>query len=484
MPAKPSLGLYFNDNFIELSQVSSDGERLERFNQLVLPPGLVVNSEIKNRGGFIQILQLLFGTAKPKPISLNSDVVIGVNDNRVFLSEFSVPNVPGKNLSDAIDYQIRSLLPVLPSGVETDSVILGKTVEGLIEVLLAAIPRTIIENCVSICTHLGLRVLAVEPAVFANIRIIEPNQLLGKNLLLVYLGDTFGVFSFVTGGNPRFSDFLPQSEIDKNGGISKTITSYVNFANSKHPNRPVTELLVSGSRQDINDVALDLKTKNIIATKAVSRLEGTKVINHTLLHTSHGLGLKTFDSQPSLNLLPVDFRLAIVKNRLMRYWRVAMDIVIAFSLVGVLALYYIDAQAVTDKNELSMLSDRYQQRLQLPQSQTLISQAEHLNQVTGQLMTLRESTGGEENILKELSAVTPEGIVLTSLVISRNPGVKKLYEQGNSWVITGSANSRPLVLSFYNDLLSNTTFSDGKLYFGSLEKEVGITFRIANIPTK
>lgn len=161
-----------------------------------------------------------------------------------------------------------------------------------------------------------------------------------------------------------------------------------------------------------------------------------------------------------------------------------MDIVIAFSLVGVLALYYIDAQAVTDKNELSMLSDRYQQRLQLPQSQTLISQAEHLNQVTGQLMTLRESTGGEENILKELSAVTPEGIVLTSLVISRNPGVKKLYEQGNSWVITGSANSRPLVLSFYNDLLSNTTFSDGKLYFGSLEKEVGITFRIANIPTK
>ena len=64
MPAKPSLGLYFNDTFIELSQVSADGKRLESFNQLVLPPGLVVNSEIKNRIGFVQVLEQLFGTEK------------------------------------------------------------------------------------------------------------------------------------------------------------------------------------------------------------------------------------------------------------------------------------------------------------------------------------------------------------------------------------------------------------------------------------
>ncbi|NCP47483.1 hypothetical protein GW844_03800 [bacterium] len=273
-------------------------------------------------------------------------------------------------------------------------------------------------------------------------------------------------------------------EIDKNGGISKTITSYINFANSKHPNRPVTEMLVSGSRQDINAIALELTTQNITAINAVSRLASTNVINHTLLHTSHGLSLKTFDLQPSLNLLPIDFRLAIVKNRLMHFWLVMMDMLIVFSLVGILALYYIDVQAVINKAELSALANQYQQQLHLPQSQALITQADRLNQITGQLMTLREVTGGEENILSELSTVTPDGITLTSFVISRNPGIKRLYEPGNSWVITGSANSRSLVLNFYNNLLSNTTFSDGKLYFGSLEKETGITFRIANVPTK
>ena len=223
MPAKPSLGLYFNDNFIELSQVSVDGQRLEKYNQLILPPGLVVNSEIKNSKGFASVLNQLFSTAKPDPISLNGNVVLGVNDNRVFLSEFTVPNVLGKNLNDAIDYQVRSSLSMLPSGVQTDWEIIGKSGDGQIEVLLAAIPRLIIDTCVSVCSSVGLRVIAVEPAVFANIRIIEQNQLRGKDQLLVYLGENFGVFSYITSGNPRFSDFLPQAEIDKTGDVSKTI---------------------------------------------------------------------------------------------------------------------------------------------------------------------------------------------------------------------------------------------------------------------
>ncbi|HCQ31192.1 TPA: hypothetical protein DIU27_02280 [Candidatus Collierbacteria bacterium] len=484
MPAKPSLGLYFNDTFIELSQVSADGKRLESFNQLVLPPGLVVNSEIKNRIGFVQVLEQLFGTAKPKTVSLNEDVVIGVNDNHVFLSEFTVPNVPGKNLNDAIEYQVRSYLPVLPSGVETDSQIIGKTNEGQIEVLLAAIPRVIIENCVATCTSAGLRVLAVEPAVFANIRIIEPRQLDGKNQLLVYLGEGFGVFSYITSGNPRFSDFLPQSEIDKAGDMSKTITSYINFANSKHPNRQVTEVILSGSRQDMEKTVLDLKTQNIVATIAVSRLAKTEVINHTLLHTSHGLSLKTFDLRPSMNLLPVDHRLRVIKERLMRTWKRILNSLLILSLFGLLALLLIDLQAIDKQRVLKTQFNEYEQQLKLPDSQQFIKQTDRLNQITGQLIALRDVTGGEENILKVLSSVTPSGISLTSVVISRNPGLKKLTDSGSSWIITGTADSRELVLGFYSNLLFHKGFADGRLYFDSLEKDVGLIFRVANITTK
>lgn len=484
MPAKPSLGLYFNDNSVELSQISNDGMRLERFNQLILPAGVVVNNEIKEAVVFSQILHQLFSTAKPHPIPINNEVVIGISDNRVFLNEFTVPNVPGKKIEDAIAFQVRSLLPVLPSGMETDWEIIGKSAEGSIEVLVAAIPSSIINSCVTVCTGVGLRVVAIEPAIFANIRIIKQIQLQDKNQLLIYLGDNFGVFSYVTSGHPRFSDFLPQSEIEKKGELAQTVLEYINFANSKHPNRAVTEVIISGSRQEIEKTVEYLKLEKINASLALSRLFMTEVDNHTLLHTSSGLGLKTFDPQPSLNLLPMDFRLGVIKARMIQTWKLVMNILMVFSLLGLLGLYYLNFQAVRKQTDLKTQKERYEQQLNLVENQNLIKQADKLNKITSELMTLRSVTGGEEKILRELSAITPTGITLTSLVISRNPTPKKLAEAGSSWVITGTAVSRPVALTFYQNLLATPVFAGGKLYFGSLEKEVGLTFRIANITTK
>ncbi|EKD52583.1 MAG: Type IV pilus biogenesis protein PilM [uncultured bacterium] len=484
MPAKPSLGLYFNDYSIELSQISGDGVRLERFNQLSLLTGLVVNGEIKNNIAFAQVLQQLFLTAKPGPVDLNNDVVIGVNDSRVFLSEFVVQNIPGKNINDAIDYQVRSLLPVLPTGVETDWQIIGRSNEGQIEVLLTAIPRDIINSYVSVCTSVGLRVVAVEPAVFANIRVIDQSLYHGKNQLLVYLGESFGVFSFITSGNPRFSDFLPQSEIEKKGKIVQTVLAYINFANSKHPNRPVTEVIISGSLQGIDKIATDLKAQNINTVIAVSRLADSQVANHTLLYTSHGLGLKTFDQQPSINVLPLDFRLEAIRHKLTDSWKKVLAVLFILSILILVGLTYLFQQMRVNKSRLIRLKAQYDETLSLPASQLRIRQADQVNQITGQLLSLREITGGEELILRELSSITPEGVTFSSVVINRNSGIKKLSDKGNSWVITGTAESRPVVLDFYKNLLSIQGFSDGKLYFGSLEKDIGLTFRIANVETK
>ncbi len=483
MPAKSSLGLYFTDNFIEVSQVSADGTRLERFGQMVLPAGLVINSEIKNIDQFIQVIQKLFATAKPNAISLNEEVVIGVNDNRVFLREFVVPNIQGKDIDDAIEYQVRSLLPVMPTGVQTDWQIIGKDAEGGIEVLLAAVPLHIIESYISVCTTAGLRVVAVEPAVFANIRVINQAQLLGRNQLLIYLGDNFGVFSYITSGNPRFSDFLSQLEIDKNGGLSKTIQAYINFANSKHPSRPVLEIVVSGSRQDIDTLTPALKTENMPAVKAISRLARTEVLNHTLLHTAHGLSLKTLDAAVTINVLPLDFRLEVIRERLSGTWKLILNFLILLTVAGLGGLYYLYSSVLSQKMSLITRRNLYEQELNQPGNLELIKQTGDLNKITSQLVTLRSVTGGEEAVLRQLSAITPVGVTLTSMVLTRDPGAKKLVDAKSSWIMTGNANSRALVLSFYNNLIKNPDFATGQLYFGSLEKDIGLTFRIASQTT-
>ena len=251
MPAKPAIGLYFTDRFAEVSQISSDGSRLACFGQLPLPSGFIVNGEIKDSAGLIKVLNQLLISTQPHPISYGEKVVVGVSDNRVFLREFTLSKFAGKEIEEAINYQVRSLLPLLPSGVETDWQIIGHDVEGQIEVLLAAIPKTVIQSYLSVVSATGLVVVAIEPAVFANIRIVVPSQFKGKDQLLIYLGDNFAEFTYITNGNPRFSDYLSDSEITKKGGISNAIRDYVVFSNSKHPNRPVREIVISGANPQI-----------------------------------------------------------------------------------------------------------------------------------------------------------------------------------------------------------------------------------------
>ncbi len=480
MPAKPAIGLYFTDRFVEVSQISADGSKLSCYGQLAIPAGYVINGEIKDSTGLVKTINQVLASTKPHPIRYGEKVVVGVSDNRVFLREFTLSKYAGKEIEDAIDYQVRSLLPLLPSGVETDWQIIGHDAEGQIEVLLAAIPKTVIQSYLTTVSATGLQVVAIEPAVFANIRVVKQAQFKGKDQLLVYLGDNFAEFTYITNGNPRFSDYLPDSEIGKKGGINNAIRDYVVFSNSKHPTRPVREIIISGFNPQIQALVDAFRAQNVAASVANSRLSSGAVKDHSLLHTTQGLSLKTFDPVASFNLLPLEFRLAVIRERLINNWKAVLNLLIFFTVLGIAGLFYIYRSAQMRQQEVESLGESYRQQITLPQNQELISSATELNLLSDQLIWLRESTGGENVILRQIATITPPGLSLTSLVYARAAGSIKLADPKSSWAITGIAGSRQLVLDFYNRLLTQSNFADGKLYFGSLEKETAVNFRIAN----
>lgn len=480
MPAKPVLGLYFTDSFIEIAQVSSDRSRLDLYGSSFLPQGLVINGEIKNTDEFKNELRKLLATTKPRSIRYGEKVVIGVSDNRVFLREFSLPKYVGKEIEEAIDYQVRSMLPLLPSGVETDWEIIGRDVEGKVEVLLAAIPKSVVQSYMSAVTDIGLDVIAIEPAVFANIRIIKPALLKQKDQLLVYMGDNFAEFTYLTNGNPRFSDFLTSEEIAKKEGITNSIRDYVIFSNSKHPNRPISEIVISGFSDQIGALVNNFRSQGVAATLATSRLSGSRLADRGLLHTAHGLSLKPSVTTNLFNLLPLEHRLAMLRNKLLGRWRLVLDTLIVLTLLISGGLFYVYRTSLESHNVTANLDGEYRREFELPANKQLIDSSRELNLLSDQLIRLRESTGGESNLFYELSATTPTGITLTSLVYARGSGSVRLADQNSNWALTGTAISRQEVLDFYNKLISLADFSNGKLYLGSLEKGTSITFRIAN----
>ena len=457
MASKPSIGIYFTDDYIEVSEISSDLKRLVRFNQTPLPTGLIVNGEIRDPARLSQVLIRMLSETQPSPISAGMDVVVGISDSRVFLREFTLPKLAGRDVDEAIDWQVKSLLPVL----------------------LAAIPKNIIKAYMGLVRGIGLNLVSVEPAVFSNIRIIDPGQLKGKNQLMVFLGDGATEFIYLTNGNPRLSDFLTEQDIESKGGILTSVREYVKFANSKHPERPVQELLVSGFSSTIVEIANRLQETKLPVVMAKSRLT-PDAQNHNLLHTSHGLSMKTAVSELSVNLLPADFRLEEVRGGVLGVWRVVLSLLSALTVLGAVAMIFLWQSSNVRLDNLKSLNQQYRAELVASSSAELIRRTEEINKLTDRLILLRGATGGEDGLLRELQNTTPLGITLTSFVYSRNLGGARLIDKTSTWLITGNANSRQLVLDFYDSLLRLSDFSNGVLYFGSLEKETGITFRIAS----
>ncbi len=480
MAAKPPIGLYFTDKLIEVSQLTSDGKKLSRFNSLPLPEGIVVNGEVKDRQKLILSLRTLFSTAKPKSINSKQDVVIGVGDDRTFLRELTIPKFSGKEIEEAAEYQIKSLKQVLPSGVETDWQIIGQDSNDQVEVLLAALSRKIIDSYIDICSVVGLTVVAIEPAVYANARTIEPKLLEGKNILMVFVGDDFAVFSYITNSNPRFSNVVSESEVEKNGGIVKTTESYISFANSKHQSRRVQEIIVSGFNSQNEKLVAVYNSQKIPAILAQSRLLSNINTVKDPLHTSSGLCLKTIVENISPNLLPTDYRLAGIRFHYLSVWKGFLLLMIFGTIFGGFMVFSQLQQNQSKFKQLSEIKTQYQTRLSRSDATDLIDKTNQINELSNQLVALKNSTGGEERLLGVIANTTPIGIKLTSLSFYRGPESLKLNDKNGTWMITGTATSRPLVLDFYTKLLTHSEFITGQLYFSSLEKNAGVSFHIAS----
>lgn len=481
MAAKPALGIYLTDTFIQASKLSSDGTKLTLFIEEFLPPGMIENGQVKDPKVFTAFLKQ-FISKSPITIKSGEPVVLGINDRHVFLREFSLPRIPGKEVEGAIEYQIHSLLPILPSEVETDWQIIGRDSDGKIEVLMVAIPKSIINSYVEAIEAIGLKVIAIEPAAFGYIRVLKSENLKNKNQLLVHIGSDFAEFSYITNGNPRFSDYLTETEVQKKGDILKAINEYINYSNTKHPTRPIQEVLVSGNHVNLANVVSHLNAQRFPASLTQSRITQS-AIKESLLHTSHGLALKPLEVSKTVNLLPVENRLIDRRNHIYSLWTSILIFMLTISLFAILALI-INLQNLTiAQAELLSQKTTLEESLPTTQKNDFIKRVQTTNSIIDKLNVLAVTTGNEDRILDSIAASTPEGVSLSSLVVNRDVKSTHLLDDLSTWIIAGNANSRDQVLNFYEKLIAQPGFKTGKLFFGSLEKESSVTFRIAGGPT-
>jgi type IV pilus assembly protein PilM len=217
----------------------------------------------------------------------SKNVVLGIPSSRVFATVVDLPDMPSAELASTIKYQAEQFIPMSIDEAKVDWAILGKSAKDVTknEILLASVANTFSEQRLDLVEGLGLNVLAFEPDSVALCRSLLPAGQAGGRVILDF-GDLATDLIIALGDSPRLIRSIPTGfrtlvkvaaqnlniqeqqamqfvlkfglQPDKlEGQISKAleatmsqfvaeIVKSVKFFQTKYPDTPVSELLLSG----------------------------------------------------------------------------------------------------------------------------------------------------------------------------------------------------------------------------------------------
>jgi len=137
----------------------------------------------------------------------STHTVIGIPTSRTFSRTFNLPAKAEKNLADAVEIEVNQYIPIPLSSLYIDYEIIERTKEQLTAVM-AAIPKTLVDNVLAAATEAGLDPVMVEPGVNAVARLLEATEEGHLTTLIVDIGPASTDIAVLDQGAIRISGGL------------------------------------------------------------------------------------------------------------------------------------------------------------------------------------------------------------------------------------------------------------------------------------
>jgi type IV pilus assembly protein PilM len=120
----------------------------------------------------------------------SNHVAIGLPTSRSFSRTFSLPIAEEKNLANAVEVECSQYIPIPQSSLYLDYEVIDKD-KSQIQVIMSAIPKTIVDNVIKASTQAGLRPVLVEPSINAVARLLELTEEGNLSTLIVDIGQAY-----------------------------------------------------------------------------------------------------------------------------------------------------------------------------------------------------------------------------------------------------------------------------------------------------
>jgi type IV pilus assembly protein PilM len=255
---KPIIGLDISQTGVKVMAVDAKKWSVLGYGSIDLDPAKVQESFDKDDTYLSDNIRSLLTEKLIGELS-SDHAVIGVPTSRTFSRTFTVPAKAEKTLADAVEIEVDQYIPIPMSSLYVDYEIIERTKEEL-TVIMSAVPKVLIDSCMSACLIAGLRPIMIEPSINSVARVLETAEEGHLPTLIVDIGPASTDIAVLDRGAIRVSGGVGI------GGNTFTldIAKKLNVALENAHQLKVLNGLSAGPRQAKISGALDPSLKRIM----------------------------------------------------------------------------------------------------------------------------------------------------------------------------------------------------------------------------
>ncbi len=203
--ARHCIGLDIGSSSIKLVQikVARKSKSLQNFGIEPLPPGAIVDGAIVNSGAVAEAIRNLTNRIHLR----GKEVAIAASGNSVIIRRLQIPAMEGAALAEQMEWEVKQNVPYARNEVIVDwEVLVPRTPEGQMEVVLVAAKREIVEQYVETVKSAGLNPVVVDTDAFAMQNAVEDAAGFSQDesVAVINVGARFSTIAIVRDGKPVF----------------------------------------------------------------------------------------------------------------------------------------------------------------------------------------------------------------------------------------------------------------------------------------
>lgn len=219
-----SFGIDFSDLRLRVVNLKKKGRffDLDSWNEVDIPGGVIVNGEIKDQEKLVLVIKKAVDGVRGRKIKIKR-VVASLPENKAFLQVIKIPEMDSEELETAIPFEAENYIPLAIDQMYLDYEVISSRDGNNLDVLIGAMPKTVVDPYVSCIKRAGFIPTALEVECQSITRALIKNQVSPFPVLIIDFGRSTTSFIVFSGHSLRFTSSVDISSQELNRAIADNL---------------------------------------------------------------------------------------------------------------------------------------------------------------------------------------------------------------------------------------------------------------------